>query len=191
MAQCQITCTKWNRPAETTIFSKIILFKSQVQVLTLFGHLFKDTSKGKLIKRIHFDPEFDTFWLLKAMFDTVPMPNLEYLTGSMMKEDFFATLLGTATESTTAFNQLKMIPDPAVATQMYCDALFMFKDILSTVTLRHTHYFTHEIISIFANRLDKFKNLTKFCVFGRFRQLSDLDILLTRCDHLKQLSLGV
>lgn len=142
LAQCRITCTKWNRPAETTMFSKTILFKSQVQVLTLFGHLFKDTSKGKLIKRIHFDPEFDTFWLLKAMFDTVPMPNLEYLTGSMMKEDSFATLLGTTTESTTAFNQLKMIPDPAVATQMYCDALFMFKDTLSTVTLRYTHYFT-------------------------------------------------
>ena len=41
------------------------LLKSQVLALMLFGHFFKDESKGKLIEHIHLDPEFDTFWLLK------------------------------------------------------------------------------------------------------------------------------
>jgi hypothetical protein len=93
------------------------LLKSQVLALMLFGHFFKDESKGKVIKHIHLDPEFDTFWLLKTMFNTVLMPNLVYLTGSTAKDDFFVILLNTATaESTTPFNQLKIILDPSITT---------------------------------------------------------------------------
>lgn len=65
----------------------------------------------------------------------------------------------------------------------------MLKSTLFAITLRHTNYFMHELISIFANRLSKVKSATKYHLYGEFHQLSDLDLLLKHCDHLKQLFL--
>lgn len=72
---------------------------------------------------------------------------------------------------------------------MYCDALFIFKDTLSTSTLRHTGSFTLEISSIFADRFGEFKNWTKLHVYGGSDHLPNLHLLLKYCNHWKQLFL--
>ncbi|EPB86113.1 hypothetical protein HMPREF1544_07101 [Mucor circinelloides 1006PhL] len=110
LAQCRLVCAKWNKPANSAMFSNTIVFGTNEKVLALHGRLFSDPAKGKLVQHIYFKENFDAFWVAKAILNTAFLPNVNSFQGSVSKpEEFYEMLLSIARESPNALKKLKCV----------------------------------------------------------------------------------
>ncbi|KAL9543313.1 hypothetical protein MBANPS3_008167 [Mucor bainieri] len=167
------------------MFYNTIVFVTEKKALALYVQLFNDSSKGRLIQHIYFKSGFDAFWVVKAIFDTAPMPNLQTLNGAVKAPDFYSWLLGFAKDSTSsAFPKYNNAVE-----QVYCDTLLRFRDSISTIDMNRKWEYFNDTIRNFIQQLDAFDRLTTFTFSSRFHQLSEIELLLKGCNHLETLSL--
>ncbi|KAL9551679.1 hypothetical protein MBANPS3_004154 [Mucor bainieri] len=191
LAQCRLVCSRWSEPANTTMFSNTIVLSTKEMTLALYGQLFSDPAKGRLMHNIYFKKEFSAFWIFKAMFNAAPLPNIETLDGSHVQPDFYNTLHGIIQENPAALNKLRVLPRyNEIINQTYCDVLLGVRNTLSALHINNRDEYINGTMRTFAPQLNAFGNLTALHYEGKFGRLSDVDAILKECIHLKTLTLN-
>ncbi|KAL9543312.1 hypothetical protein MBANPS3_008166 [Mucor bainieri] len=193
LAQCRLVCSKWNDPANTAMFSNTIVFTTKEKAMTLYVQLFNRPSRGKLIQYIYFKKGFDTFWIVKAIFDAAPLPNLIQIgEESLLATELYTTLLDIIKNSPKAFSKLKALPPcEDTVTQDYCDVLRACRKTLSAIEIKNASVYLNDTMKALALELDTFDRLKSLTYWGRFQQIPDIELLLNGCIHLTKLALGL
>lgn len=190
LAQCRLVCLKWSHPANSALFSNTIIFKTKEKALALYGQLFNDPSKGCLIRYIHFEKTFDAFWMVKAIFNTASIANVERFSGITTTPDFYTWILDFTKGTTSAFPKLKQLPKYNKALgKAYYDALLKFRSTITTIDIGQNLEYLNDTTKNLIQQLGTFENLTTLKYNGRFRQLSEMELLLKGCNHLRSLML--
>ncbi|CAO0801107.1 unnamed protein product [Mucor circinelloides] len=191
LAQCRLVCSEWNSPANTAMFSNTIVFKTKSKALALYAQLFIDPSKGKLIRHIYFDKDFDCFWMVKAIFDVAHSLNLESLKGESLTTECCNTLLDIIKASPTAFNKVKVMPRYKDAiNKAFSDVLRACRYTLSEIDIDNKKIYLNNTIKEFAPTFNTFDNLKTLNYSGSFKQISEIELLLKGCIHLEKMTLG-
>ncbi|EPB84331.1 hypothetical protein HMPREF1544_08926 [Mucor circinelloides 1006PhL] len=191
LAQCRLVCSEWNSPANTAMFSNTIVFKTKSKALALYAQLFIDPSKGKLIRHIYFDKDFDCFWMVKAIFDVAHSLNLESLKGESLTTECCTTLLDIIKASPTAFNKVKVMPRYKDAiNKAFSDVLRACRYTLSEIDIDNKKIYLNNTIKEFAPTFNTFDNLKTLNYSGSFKQISEIELLLKGCIHLEKMTLG-
>lgn len=172
------------------MFGNTIVLKSREKALVLYVLLFNDPAKGKLIKSIYVDKNFDAVWVTRAIFNTASITNLESLMGALTP-DFCDLLLEINARSPRTFKKLKFLPRyQQDVDQKYTDVLLAFRETLSEIDIYNENKYMSDALIRLVPRLNTFSNLNSLKFDARFRQLSDLESVLNGCIHLKTLELG-
>lgn len=190
LAQIRLVCKRWDQHAEKIMFSKQITITSNPQALVLYGHLFKKTSHGKLVRHIHFHHSFQdkSIWLMSALLRIVFTADILELTGVEKQDDVFNVILTAANESETKLLFLPHQPD--AFTVAYSDALITFRHTLTSITIRLNRNTPDDTFWNFVDRLDEFKSLEVFDFSVSILVFRDLERILKGCTHLRSLSLN-
>ncbi|KAL9554475.1 hypothetical protein MBANPS3_002805 [Mucor bainieri] len=191
LAQLRLVCKRWNPLAERIMFSKQITLKSNPQALALYGHLSKNSSYGKLVRHIHFDPsERKSSWLMTALLKMIFTPDILKLTGKTRHDYIYSLIANIASESDTPFENLLSLPHQQSAfTYAYSNALISFRHSLTSVTINLTRRTPDDTLWDFVDRLGEFKNLELFDFSATIARFSDLERVLKGCTHLRSLTL--
>ncbi|GAN01809.1 hypothetical protein MAM1_0012c01244 [Mucor ambiguus] len=191
LAQCRLVCSKWSYPANTAMFSNTIVFTTKEKLMALHAQLFNDPSRGKLIRHIYFRKDFDTFWMVKTVFNAAPLLNLETFEGEPSTTEFYNTMLDIIKDSPTTFNKLESLPEyKDTVTQAYCDVLRACRHTLSVIKFNNINYSLDGTMMEFALELCTFDRLENLTHWGFFQQISDIELLLRGCIHVKKVNLG-
>ncbi|GAN01952.1 hypothetical protein MAM1_0014d01389 [Mucor ambiguus] len=176
LTACRLVCRKWNFPAETAMFSKKIKITSEEQAIVLYGCLFRDPSKGRLIKHLDFSIRVHELPVIYYyLLDLAFTPYIEQLTGFVEAEDFFTALGDIANDSIEEFSKLRTLPK-GPNQNIVLQALICLN--VRSLTIGSDFLMSN------APMLGRFLSLTELEILGYKKNWQDLDTILKCCPDI-------
>ncbi|GAN08241.1 hypothetical protein MAM1_0195d07748 [Mucor ambiguus] len=191
LAQCRLTCARWNSTAAAVMFGKKITIKTEDQAIKLQRHLLQDPSKVSLIRHLHFQlSDYDLPPALEQLMHLVITPNIQKLSGFVASDKFFTALIAIADKTHSSFDQLKDVPEYIGPNEGISSKVHLkFKSAIHTLRLQIVNAAIDSSYIPWYQLLDQYPNLTTFTLESVPIQFKRLDTAIKRCHHLKSLSL--
>ncbi|KAF1806708.1 hypothetical protein V8B55DRAFT_1569751 [Mucor lusitanicus] len=190
LAQLRLVCKSWNAIAEPLMFSRGIQIKSSNAALSLYGHLHRRPSYGKLIRNLHFEEVYVPAAIQRGLLQLVFTPNMERITGEIDDDEFYLLMNNIASKGRDRYDKLKAIPHPAFFSAVYCVALLNFKSTLEEITysLQDENGEATSPSWDLSSSFDSFVNLVKFELEVDLDAMFDLESTLAGCSQLQELT---
>ncbi|KAL9540592.1 hypothetical protein MBANPS3_009602 [Mucor bainieri] len=181
LAQCRLTCTRWNGAAATVMFGKKITIRSEDQATKLQRHLLQDPNK--LL-------DYDLPPTIQDLMHLAITPKIQRLSGVVKSDTFFTTLFAIADKTHSNFDQLKDIPTYIGPNKSISDKVYLkFKSAIHTLRMQIATVPIGSSYIHWDQLLDQYPNLTTFTLKSVPVQFKELDDVIKRCHHLQSLSL--